>query len=397
MGVVFLVGFQRQWRTFGMVVGLGLAAVVTSVSTLDSALVHNLRYVQPFIPLFVLVAVLGVHGLTSMPTSGRTRGILHYGVLLTAVLFSVAALPKWGVRLGEESATIRDVPLSVGVWLQRNLPPDAVVGVKDVGAATYFGDHQVVDLIGLTTNGLAKASINGAGSLYEALRHMPADQRPDYFAGYDTPPGPPLDDLRQAGVISGDPLATFTVHTPVNPTDGLVVPFARESIYRADWSDAGSGDRPQTEIRAEIRDYVNVGDLDGERAHDYRPRIAQLGVQPTTVLTRVSGPGGNVVDSGRQILGGEVFTAHNLVPGRQLTLTARSRQVWPFDGMQVLVNGEPAGILPMAMDKTGWHESSLVIPGGLVTGPTVTVELTARRPFLNPYPEYTSFGYWLSQ
>jgi hypothetical protein len=104
-----------------------------------------------------------------------------------------------------------------------------------------------------------------------------------------------------------------------------------------------------------------------------------------------------VVDSGRQILGGEVFTAHNLVPGRQLTLTARSRQVWPFDGMQVLVNGEPAGILPMAMDKTGWHESSLVIPGGLVTGPTVTVELTARRPFLNPYPEYTSFGYWLSQ
>lgn len=417
LGIAFLLLVRPQWRILALALGVAFGAVLVAVSTLDTAQVHNLRYVQPFLPVFLLLTVIGGYGMTTMVARGHSRRLLSLGLLTMALVFSLAGLPKWGVRLGQESATIRDVPISVGAWIGGNLPADAVIGVKDVGAARYFGGHRVVDLVGLTTNGLAEASNNGVGTLYEALRHLPSGQRPDYFAIFDTPPGPPIDELREAGLLGPKPLATFDVQTPISPTDGLIVPFQHEAVYRADWRLAGTGDQPQVAPAGQVRDYLNVGDLASERAHRYQPRMAQVGVQPMSTLARFSVPGGpEVLDSGRRILGEETFTAHHLLPGRPLTITARTDVTGPVRGLRVVVNDVSAGEWRLAPDPDDpaaggaseptndagdvpkrWRETSFTVPANLVTGADVTMRLAADRPLRNPYPNYLSFGYWFSQ
>jgi hypothetical protein len=194
------------------------------------------------------------------------------------------------------------------------------------------------------------------------------------------------------------------VKSPVPANSGLVVPFPQLGIYRADWSLAGTGD--QTRTPGTVRDYLNVGDLASEGAHSYEPQLVQVGMQPISVVRRVSLPDGRlVVDSGRRIIGGERFVAHNVVPGRPLVMTSRTDArdtllgdhiVAPPD-LLVLANGIPVSIWRRPPGATNWDESSFTIPGDLITGTSVALELAPPRQLLGPYPDYTSFGYWLSQ
>jgi hypothetical protein len=340
--------------------------------------------------MFLLFAVSGGYGITRAVPHPARRFALHGG-LAVAVAFSLVAVPTWAVRFGRDGATIRDTDVSVAGWITTNLPPHANVAVKDVGAVAYLGEHPVVDLIGLGTNGLAEASSNGIGSLYEALRHLPADQRPEYFATYDPMPGPSMEQLRQVGVLRGEPVQTFTVQTPPDTNGRLIVPFQEIDVYRADWSLAGSGDRQP--VPGELRDYVNVGDLTSEQAHAYAPQLAQVGMQPYSLVTRV----GDTIDSGRNIEGGEDFTAHNLVPGRPLTITSRTDMNKIVPDMQVLVDGKPAGTWTRPNQPGPWSTYTYTVPGNLITGSSAHIEILQPRPLLNPYPIYNSYGYWLSQ
>lgn len=404
LGVFYLVTRRATWRPLVIAMTVGLVAVLASASTLFSAHINNLRYVQPFMPIFIFLSVAGVYGLADAVRIERSRQTVAHALLATALVFSLSSLPSWALRLGQEAATIRETDVSVGSWIRGNLPPDAVVGVKDVGAVKYFSNHRVVDVLGLTTNHIAQASNNGIGALYEALRHMPVQERPDYFAIYDTAPGPLIDDLRSSGVLGSSPLITFVVKSPRPVNGGLVVPFAQLGVYRADWSLVGTGDQAKTP--GIVRDYLNVGDLASERAHSYSPRLAQVGMQPMSMMRRVLLPDGRlVVDSGRRIIGGERFVAHNVVPGRPLIVTSRdeARDTLPGDqvvmltDLQVSVNGVPVGIWHRPPSGTIWNESSFTIPGALITGMTVELELAPPRQLLSPYPDYMSFGYWFSQ
>lgn len=398
LGIAYLIVARPQWRSFAIIVSIGVSCVLIATSTLSTALEHNLRYVHPFIPIFVLVAVIGIYGLCNAITNARGRRVAATGLLTMALVFSLSALPKWGIRLGQESATIRDTDVSVGAWISGNLPPDAVIGVKDVGAVAYFGDRRVVDVIGLATDGLAKASNNGIGAVYEALRHLPPTQRPNYFAVYEPQPGPPIGPLRDAGLLGNAPLATFDVKAPASSSDGRIVPFTQIGVYRADWANAGTGDYLESRPAGDIRDYLNIGDLDSEGSHAYQPRMALVGVQPISVLKRVSLPNGEtVIDSGRYILGTETMTAHNLIPGKPLTITSRTQAIGTRQQVRVVVNGVAVGLWDLYPDSKGWSEASFTVPGDLITGPNVTLEIGSPRPLLSPYPEYTSFGYWFSQ
>jgi hypothetical protein len=112
-----------------------------------------------------------------------------------------------------------------------------------------------------------------------------------------------------------------------------------------------------------------------------------------------------VIDSGRRIIGGERLIAHNIIPGRPLTMTSRADatdmlpdpQIATLPDLLVSVNHVPVGVWHRPGSGTIWNESSFTIPGTLVTGTTVEVELAPPRQLLSPYPDYTSFGYWFSQ
>jgi hypothetical protein len=405
LGIGYLVIEWPRWRPFAVAVGIGFIAVIVATSTLSTAHVQHLRYVQPLLPIFLLVAVIGVYGLTRIGGSGRGRKVAMHGLLAAALVFSMSSLSIWGARLGRESTIIRDTALSVGNWVNTHLPADAVIGVKDVGAVKYVGNRQIIDLIGLATNHLAEASNNGIGTLYEALRRLPDEQRPDYFALYDESPGPPIHDLRDAGILGDSPVVTFAVTAPIHQFDARVVPFNQLSIFRANWSLVDTGDDIRTP--GTVRDYLNVADLTSERAHAYQPATVHVGSQPMSTVRRVSTPGGSeTVHSGRKIVGGERFTVGNLVPGRTATITTRTDttpseelrdDVVPPPDVRVLVDGVSAGFWRRPADPAGPTESTFVIPGELITASTVQLELTSDRPYLNPYPKYLSFGYWVSQ
>ncbi|GAA3811930.1 hypothetical protein GCM10022380_32140 [Amycolatopsis tucumanensis] len=390
-GMVYVFLTRPTWRPMLYALAAGLLLILVSVSTLNTALVHELRYVQPFMPVFVLFVVIGVYGLSRIAARERARRISLHGALVVVLVLSLATLPSWSVRFGRATAAIRDTDVSVAQWVRGNLPPGSVVAVKDVGAVAYFGGHRVLDLIGLGTNGFAAPANNGTGSLYEALKHLPAAERPEYFAVYDPWPGPSMEPLKDVGVLRTPSEMSFEVQAQPDLGGRLIVPFRWLNVYEADWSLAGSGDSQA--VPGELRDYVNVGDLRSEGEHGYGPVLAQVGTQPWTSLGRV----GDVIDSARPIVGGERFTAHNLVPGRPLTLTSRTAMHGTVFDMRVLVNGVEAGVWTRDSQQGTWSTYSFTVPAELVTGPSVEVEIQQPRPLLNPYPDYTSYGYWLSQ
>ncbi len=407
LGLLYLALVRPEWRTLAVAVGVGLGAVVVAESTLVTLIGQHLRYVQPFFPLFLLLAVMGLRGLTLAIAARRVRRLVFAGLFGTALLFSVALLPTWGLRLGAESAVIRGNQVTIANWLRHNIPSGAPIAVNDVGATAYFSGHPIVDLIGLTSDGLAEATRNGPGALYEALRHLPGNRRPAYFSIFDSWS---VHDLVDAGVLGTGPIFTFDDKSPPfsqGAVDAMCGggPTCAVSVYRADWSLAGTGDNPTSPPPGTVRDHLNVGDLASEAAHDYRPHLANIGTQPITLVRTVDlGGGRRVVDSARHIIGGETFTASHLLPGRPVTITARidAAQPWPdrstgSRAVAVSVGGTPVGTWDWPGTGNGWREYTFVIPARLVTGPSLGIQIGPLQPLLGPYPDYESFGYWFSQ
>lgn len=399
LGVAVLAA--RRERVLAVVLGGGLASVVLAVATLTTAMWQDLRYLQPFLPLLLLLVVLGA-GLVGN-RAART------GLLAVVLLFTLAATPAWALRLGQQASAMREGPVSVAQWIAGNVPPGDAVAVNDVGAAAWFGGHRTVDLVGLTTNGMAAPSLNGPGTLYEALRALPGPERPQWFAVFDRWGGVPVADLGRAGLLGAEPVITFGLAGPARPisasapqTCQLDRSCDRVSIWRADWSAADSAQAPDLPVPGRIVDHLNVGDMADEAAHGWTTDPPVLGVQPDSVLDRaVVAPGRLVADSGRHVVGGETFTLGGTVPGRSVTLTGRigAGPALPGERTRVVavdVDGRPAGEWTLP-DAQPWAQASFTVPGELVTGDRVTVTTRPVAPLLTPYPDYRSYGWWASR
>jgi hypothetical protein len=391
----------RRERTLAVALGGGLVLVVAAVATLTTAMWQDLRYLQPFLPLLLLLVVLGA----GLVPHRAARG----GLLAVVLLFTVAATPAWALRLGQQASAMREGPVSVAQWIAGNVPPGDVVAVNDVGAAAWFGGHRTVDLVGLTTNGMAAPSLNGPGTLYEALRALPPDERPQWFAVFDRWGGVPVADLGRAGLLGTEPVITFGLAGPARPISASAPQTCqidrscdRVSIWRADWSAADSAQAPDAPVPGRIVDHLNVGDTADEAAHGWTTDPPVLGVQPDSVLDRsVVAPGRLVADSGRHVVGGETFTLGGTVPGRPVTLTGRigAGPALPGERTRVVavdVDGRPAGEWTLP-DAQPWAQASFTVPGELVTGDRVTVTTRPVAPLLAPYPDYRSYGWWASR
>ncbi|WP_433801065.1 hypothetical protein [Actinomycetospora sp. CA-084318] len=410
------VGSRR--RVVAGSLALGLAGVLLAVATLQTALWHDGRYLQPFLPLVVLLAVLGVRAIGRAAGDARSGRVLTTGLVAVLGAFALVAAPTWALRQGEQAAGIRESAVSVAQWLKGNTPPDAVVAVNDVGAVAWFSDRRVVDLVGLTTPGFARPALEGSGAMYEQLAHLPPDRRPSYFSIFDDNGLLPVGDLPKARLLGDEPLTSFDLKSPERdggPFGGICQTLGGcpvISVWRADWSHVGSGDLPDDPVPGRIVDRVNVGDLADEAAHGYGVDRALVGVADQTEVRNQDAAGRVVVDSGRHVVGGEHFTLRGLTPGRPVTLTGRVDAREP-----VADRNTGAGVVAVGVDGRGvgtwefgttvpglapdaehsWAQSSFTIPAEAVTSPDLTVTLGPRQPFLAPYPDYRAFSYWAVQ
>lgn len=399
LGISRLVSCGPRYRAATIAAVTASALGLLSITTLETWSNHSYRYFLPFFPVLIVLAVVGISSLSSTETVKRLDGPVYKGLIGFALVFSFIALPVWAVKMGQESAEIREQQISVGLWVRSNLPPESKVAVNDAGAIRYYGDRAIVDLVGLVTNGFAEPSRSGSGSIYEALEGMAPEQRPDYFVIYPDW----FEGLENSGIL-GEEIQSFTLLRETRITGGREV-----MVYKADWGLADSGNLPRLLPFDGIRDSLDVADLESERSHDYEVQPAEAGVQPLSVIDKLSYPDAEeATDGGRKITGGESFTARNLTPGHSLTIAMRTSTEGAYAeeepvttekalAFRVLVDGRLAGEWRPELDEAGWQEPSFVIPAHLVGSESARIELAPLEPYYAPFQTYVPFYYWFIQ
>jgi hypothetical protein len=302
-----------------------------------------------------------------------------------ALLASLLGLPTWAAITGGASLQVKEQQVSVGYWIRENLPSGARVGINDAGAIRYYGGHPTVDLIGLTTNGLALPSRNGSGSLYEALEEMPEEKRPDYFAVY-----PDWFSDFYASRVFGEEIARFSLSS--RPEVAGVVGGSEVAVFRADWGLARSGETFRGE--GQVRDTLDVADLESEREHDYEMRMPLIGLEPANLLTQKRSPDGEVVlDGGRGLPGAEEFTITGLSPNRPVEMVMRTTSE-PF-ALQVQADGKHIGVWAFQPSGSRWQEATFTIPAQSVRSESLRVRLSPAEDA--PLETHTAYHYWFVQ
>jgi hypothetical protein len=385
LGTVYLALGDARYRTFAVASGAALVLAMSSTAILGLPGApwgwHHYRYVLPFFPLTLVFAVVGFYSLGTL----RGKTWLPEGLAGFALLVSLLGLPVWAATTGGNSLQIKEQQVSVGYWIRENLPPGARVGVNDVGAMRYYGGHPTVDLIGLTTNGLALPSRNGLGSLYETLEKMPEEKRPDYFAIYPTWfPG-----FEDSGVLDQE-IARFSLSS--RPETAGIVGGSDVVVFQADWGLARSGETFRGE--GTVRDTLDVADLGSEREHDYEMRMPLIGLEPANLLTRKRSPDGEVVlDGGRGLPGAEEFTIRDLSPNRQVEVVMRTSSS-PF-ALQVQADGRRLGEWTFQPSGSGWQEATFTIPAQSVRSESLRVRLSPSED--TPLETHAAYHYWFVQ
>ena len=366
------------------------------------------RYMSPFLPLVLLLTVLGVRTLgRAVPAAPQRRAVV-VAVLGFAVLIAVVSVPTWALRSAQQGAGIPEAALSPAQWLRGNTPPEARIAVNDVGATAYFSDRTVVDMIGLTTNGLAEPSVEGTGALYEALARMPADQRPTHFSVFIDFMDVDFEDMSAAGVLSEEPLTMFTRSPVRDAALGGVCQSnggcTQTDVWSADWWwwAAATSRRPRARPHRRPRQRGRPGGR-GRTLLRGRPRADRDADRGRSCAGRTAPTGGGWWTRAARSRAATLHVAR-LTPGVPVTLTTRVEAREPLADrntqagvVSVGVGGRPAGDSEFATDDRSWMQDSFVLPAELVTGPEITVTLGPRQPYLQPYPDYRWFSYSASQ
>lgn len=356
---------------------LAIAAATLAPTTYLSFLWNRVRYVWPFAGAW-MVAVACLAALVGQLAARRHRAL----VLLTPALgaLALAALVDkldWTLAdLAQSAYAIDAQQVSLGEWARDELPEDARIGVNDTGAIAYMSGRRTFDVVGLTTEGQARAWVAGAGSRFEGYEHMPREALPTHFIVYP--------EWMACAPVLGALLTERVV------TDQSILGGVRMAAFEADWSLLGTGEAPAVDTQGKRQlDALDVSDLGSEAAHAYDAglgaqdtlNVAVMGLAPRDPgdLTR----GETIADGGRTGRTVERFVLH--VPaGVPFELIARLSANEP-GVVGVDLDGRPVATLALA--APGWAEHRIAMPA--THGDTIAVVLRS----LDGTP-FGAFHYW---
>lgn len=187
-GAVALLGRLGTGRDRGLLPALWVAGLPLAYSCLGSStLVGNFgRYLFPLLPFVVVLGVLALEPLAAALAPGRGRLRRALAALALAALLGPAAAEL--VRGAERHArNVRDVEEGDGAmvrWLQERLPPEAVLGVVDLGYAAAELPNPILDLVGIASpevSGFVRRARAEGGSWQDGVLAFVEERRPDYL------------------------------------------------------------------------------------------------------------------------------------------------------------------------------------------------------------------------
>ncbi len=397
---------RRSWSD-GRVLFLLFPAAVLVDSLPVAWSVHFYRYQQGFYPVVLALLAAGIARAATLAWTRLPRA-LGAPVAALAVAGPLVAWSPIPTTLydrviqfyGHNCENILHQQVKTGRWVARNLPEKAVVGMNDAGAIAYYGNRETVDMIGLTTEGFAKAYRSGIGCMFEKLRRLPPARRPTYFAIY--PEWFPY--LQSSGVLGPE---IFRAHLGYNTICGEDDQVA----YPADWINVAPADsvvESHPEIAGKtLHDSIDLAWLDDERRHNWRPlgyeyddKRSEWRSRPSVLLRDIlrqyvyaDRPTRPVTDAGRKVFGWERFRA-DLAPGKDAVVIMRT-DAWYPNRLTVKVDGARAGVWAIARAETAWVEPSFVIPGRLIARGRPWLEIRREDP--KDGGDYTPFHYWIYQ
>ncbi len=133
------------------------------------------RYSIHLLPLALVVAVAA---LALIPDgAGRWARALRGAVALALLVAAGAALPAAAARYAWAVENIESMQVFLGRWVATHTPPQARLGLNDVGAIVYLSRREVVDLMGLVTPSVIPYRREGRPGLLRYIEHA----CPDYL------------------------------------------------------------------------------------------------------------------------------------------------------------------------------------------------------------------------
>ncbi len=361
---------------------------IVATAALSEPDAHFNRYQQPVMPLFLIGVVAGV--VRAGRWIGGEGGLrLAHGLAGYLALFGLASIGVFAVHYGDNSSDIRLMQMTMARVIDERLPKDAMVAINDAGVLRYLGGRRTVDLIGLTTPGMARLWRMGSGSLIEEMASWPSSLRPTHFAIF-----PNWFRLDDCGLLR--PLHDVALESPS-------IVDAEKRLYAADWSVFDKSEAPCSGVVSddyEIVDRVDIADRESERAHGYHawPRERDLAF-PTFVVGRRC-PGDSlelVADGGRVTTGGERMRVR-VRPGREVAVIVRSAASYHA---RVRWNGVPVSEPVIGRGEEGlggrWGEAVIArIPAALVVRKDADLEIEADTRDGARHP-VSACHYWIAQ
>lgn len=133
-------------------------------------------YAPPALFLLAVVAADGaIHAADALRAAGRPAIAV---AALAAPLVAASILPDVARDTKTTQHNLERLHGRIGTWLRENAPPDASVGVDNIGYIGWRSGLRVVDMLGLVQGGTAEAI--GRGERDFALRH----HRPELIAAW---------------------------------------------------------------------------------------------------------------------------------------------------------------------------------------------------------------------
>ena len=129
------------------------------------------HYLYPAMWVVLLILGLGLGSLYNLLSTKRALYRAAFGVaVLLLFVMNVMALVQ-GINIRKEDQSIREEAAlkAMGLWLNRNTPPDAVVLLEPLGYVGYYADRRMIDVVGLITPGIVEMKRNGIHDVYQYI------------------------------------------------------------------------------------------------------------------------------------------------------------------------------------------------------------------------------------